>query len=137
MNKYQNEKAYPHSKLTEKIISLAFKVFNELGYGLPEKVYQKAFAVELKSSDISYKRECYGVIEYAGEVIGKYFLDFLIDDKVAIEFKVRNEIYHSHVSQLLNYIKAKHLQIGLLIVFSKDGVKLKRLVNAISDYQRD
>ncbi|TSC93587.1 MAG: hypothetical protein Athens101428_628 [Candidatus Berkelbacteria bacterium Athens1014_28] len=137
MNKYQDDKKYPHSKITEKIINLTFKVFNELGYGLAEKIYQRALAIELENSKIIFKRECYGAISYNGSTIGKYFLDFLIDGKVAVELKVRNEIYKSHVSQLLNYLKSRNLQIGLLLVISKDGVKIKRLINKISDYQRN
>lgn len=136
MKKFDTNK-YPNSELTDEIIRLAFKVYNEFGYGLPEKIYQKAFAVELQNSKIGFSRECYGAIKYNGQVVGKYFLDFLVDDKVAVELKVRNEIYKSHVSQLLNYIKSKNLQTGLLLVIAKDGVKIKRLINSISDNQRD
>ena len=136
MKKYEN-KDYPLSDLTEKIIKVAFDVFNEFGYGLPERIYQRAFAVELEKSNIEFKKERYGAIKYEGKVIGKYFLDFLVDGQVAVELKIRNELYQAHISQLLNYIKAENLPVGLLLAYSKDGVKVKRLANTISDNLRN
>jgi len=62
--------------------------------------------------------------------VGKYYLDFLVEGKVAVELKVRNEIYSTHVNQLLNYIKSENLKIGLLLAVSKNGVLLKRLINS-------
>lgn len=61
--------------------------------------------------------------------MGRYFLDFLIDDKIAVEIKVRREIYEIDWIQLLNYLKANSLKVGLLIVFTKYGVKIKRVAN--------
>lgn len=105
------------------------KIFLELGYGYPEKIYQKALEKELKKQKIPYKRECYSKILYDGEVVGRYFLDFLIEDKIAVKLKVRREIYECDWIQLLNYLKARELRVGLLIVFQKHGVKVKRVVN--------
>ena len=102
MNTDKNiKKEYPDSELTSKIINCAFKVFNTLGYGLLERVYQAAMAKELEASKLHFKRECYGSIKYYDQIIGKYFLDFLVEDKVAVEFKVRNNQYKSDEKQLL------------------------------------
>jgi len=120
---------YPEKDLTEKIIGCAFNIFKELGYGLPERMYHKAMETALKKSDLNYKRECYGKVEYDHCVIGKYFLDFLVEDKVALEFKVRNEIYQKDLAQLLNYLKMKKLKVGLLLVITSSGVEVKRVVN--------
>lgn len=128
MNKYDKEQ-YPHKELTGKIIKLAFNIYNELGYGLPERVYQKAFKCALSKEKISFTKEAYGKIEFDGEVVGKYFLDFLVDGRVAVEFKVRNEIYKKDVVQLLNYLKAKKIEIGIVLAITRDGIKIKRLVN--------
>ncbi|MFA5158248.1 MAG: GxxExxY protein [Patescibacteria group bacterium] len=136
MKKFEDQQ-YPLSNLTEKLIKISFDVFNQLGYGLPERVYQKAFAVELTRHHLEFKRECYGKIDFNGVIVGKYFIDFLVEDKVAVELKVRNEIYQTHINQLLNYIKAQNLAVGLLLAFSKGGVKIKRLVNTICVNQRD
>jgi len=123
------EKEYAYIELTEKIIGFAFKIFKELGYGHPEKVYQKCFALELSKSRFDFQREKYSKIKYDGSVVGKYFLDFLVNDKVAVEIKVRREIYENDWIQLLNYLKARKLKVGLLLVFTKEKVIVKRLVN--------
>ncbi len=118
-----------YRELSDKVIGSAYRVYNNLGYGHPEKVYQKSLAVELDKQNIKYKRECYSKILYDGEVVGKYYLDFLIEEKMAVELKVRREIYKKDWMQLLNYLKATNLKVGITIVFSKNGLILKRVVN--------
>lgn len=122
-------KKYLHQDLTDKIIGACFDIYNKLGYGYPEKVYQKALENELKKRKLSFKRELYGKILYDGDIVGKYYLDFLVEDKIAVEFKVRREIYESDWIQLLNYLKSENLNVGLLIVFSKYELKIKRVIN--------
>ncbi|MCL5411113.1 MAG: GxxExxY protein [Patescibacteria group bacterium] len=123
------KKEYPLSNLTEQIISCAFEVYNQLGYGLPEKVYQKALAKNLEDKNLLYDREKYSLIKFNSCPVGKFFLDFLVENKVAVELKVRNEIYETDMTQLLNYLKSEKLKIGLLLVFTNKGVKIKRLIN--------
>jgi GxxExxY protein len=132
MKKFDQEE-YPNSELTSKIIKCAFEVYNELGYGLPERVYQKALASAMSIAGLSYVREAYGLIKFRDQPVGKYFLDFLVENSVAIELKVRNEIYEQHQIQLLNYLKAKKLRVGLILAITNDGVKIKRIANTISD----
>jgi len=115
--------------LSNKVIGFAFEIYNSLGYGLSEKIYQKAFEQKFIANKIVYKREKFAKILFNGSVIGRYFLDFLIEDKLAIELKVRNEIHQTHVNQILNYLKSKNFKLGLLIVFSKGGVLVKRVIN--------
>jgi len=128
-DKFADSQNYPESKLTEIIISCAFRVFNELKYGLSEKMYQRALGKELNKRGLGLKKEKYGLIKFDNEVVGKYFVDFIVEDKVAVEMKVRSEIFQKDINQLLNYIKSEKLTVGLLLAFSKDGVKIKRLVN--------
>ena len=128
MEKFDN-KNYPNAELTREIIRCAFLVYKQLGYGLPEKVYQKAMAEAFSESGITYHRECYGLITFNNKPVGKYFLDFLVDNKIAVELKVRNEVYESDTIQLLNYIKSKKLPVGILLVFTKREVRIKRLAN--------
>ena len=130
VTKFKDEADYPEVSLTEKIIKSAFEVFNELGYGLPEKVYQRALAEVLQEKGLSFSREKYGLIKFRNVRIGKYSLDFLVENKVAVELKVRNDIYETDVKQLLTYIKSENLQVGLILAFTKDGVKIKRLINS-------
>lgn len=123
-----NEK-YPHKELTRKIIGYCFDIYNKLGYGLPERVYQKALEQRLLKENVKFIREKYGNIKIDGAIIGKYFADFVIEGKLVIELKVRNEIYQGHIIQLLNYLKSENYSTGLLITFSKNGVLIKRVAN--------
>ncbi len=115
--------------LTKNIIGACFCIYRVLGYGKPEKIYQKALEIELQKRMINFSREKYGRIKYDGQIIGRYYLDFLVEDKIAIELKVRREVYESDWIQLLNYLKSEKLKLGLLIVFTKYGLKIKRVIN--------
>lgn len=123
------KKEYPESELTSEIINCIFKVYNELGFGLAERIYQKALAKEFDLNKIPYGKEHYGKILYRDEIVGKYFLDFLVNDKVAVELKVRNHNYSSDEAQLLGYLKSNKIKIGLLLTITNTGVKIKRLIN--------
>jgi GxxExxY protein len=92
-------------------------------------VYQKALEIEFQKRRIKYRRELFGRIEYDGQIVGRYFLDFFVEDKVALELKVRRQVYESDWIQLLNYLKSENLKVGLLIVFTKYGLKIKRVIN--------
>ncbi len=118
-----------YKDITSKVISAAFQIFEVMGYGYPEKAYQRALELELSKRGLAFKRECYGKIMYDGEFVGKYFLDFLVENKVAVELKVRREMYDSDVVQLLGYLKSHNIKVGLLIVFAKQKPVIKRLVN--------
>lgn len=119
---------YPESKLTHKIIGIAYEIFNTLGPGYPEKIYQKAFAEKFKQQNIEFKKELYCDLCMDDKKIGYFFLDFLVDKKVILEIKARGEIFKKDISQILTYLKINHIKVGLIILFSNDGVKLKRLV---------
>ncbi|OGD63953.1 hypothetical protein A2215_01270 [Candidatus Berkelbacteria bacterium RIFOXYA2_FULL_43_10] len=122
-------RVYLHKELTHKIIGFSFEIFNKLGYGLPEKTYQKALEAKLVEDGIRFQREKYGKIRLDNVMVGRYFADFIIEEKLVVELKVRNEIYQGHIVQLVNYLKSENYSTGLLIVFSKDGVKIKRIAN--------
>ena len=125
----KNKHQFLYEELSSQLIGISYSIYNELGYGHPEKVYQKAFEVELRKNKIDYSREKYHKILYDGEVVGKYYLDFLIDKKIALELKVRRELYESDIQQLISYLKATRLKVGILIVFTKTKPLIKRLVN--------
>lgn len=121
--KYINEK-YPKSELTSRLIRFAYDIYDELGYGLPERVYQRSFEVLLDKNKLKYSKEKYGKIEFNGKVVGRYYVDFVVEN-VAVEFKIRNEVYQKDISQLLNYIKSEKLGTGLIVALGKDGIKIK------------
>jgi len=118
---------YP--ELSYKLVGLAFTVWNELGFGHLEKVYQRAFAKELGLENLRFKEQVVYPVHYKGEIIGKGYLDFLVEEKIIIELK-RNDIFSlKNIEQVTNYLKISDLKLAILIHFSKEGVKYKRIVN--------
>jgi GxxExxY protein len=118
-----------HPELSYKIVGVAFTVSNELGFGHLEKVYQRAFAKELKLQGINFKEQVPYAVSYKGEVVGRNYLDFLIEDTVIVELK-RNDIFsRKNIEQVTNYLKVSGLKLAILLHFSKEGVKYKRIVN--------
>jgi len=119
-----------YKELTGDIIGCLYRAFNELGYGYREKYYQRNFEEQLKLRAIPYKKELsHRITAATGKIIGRYFIDFLIDDKVVVELKIANDFYSTHVNQLLSYLTAYDLKVGLLALMTPNGVKIKRLVN--------
>ena len=118
-----------YKDLSYKIMGLAFNVFKNIGYGYREKYYQRALEEEFKKEKVKYKRESPVRLIYGGKIIGKYFMDFIIEDKVILELKVAKDFYTKDIKQILSYLTAKNLKLGILVIITKDGVKYKRLVN--------
>ena len=123
----KKERNYPHSDLTRKIIGVAYKVYNKLGYGFLVQVYRNAMAVELKKSGMDVKDEHKITVYYDGEVVGDYKADLIVDDAVIIELKSVETLLPIHEAQLVNYLKATGIEIGLLINFGKK-VDVKRKI---------
>jgi GxxExxY protein len=121
-------KEYPESRLTEKIIGYCFEVYNSIGSGLSEKVYQNAIILKLKQNDISYETENYCEVVFEKVVVGKFRLDLLVEDKVVVELKVRDRVYPKDTAQLLTYMRIKSVKVGLVILFTHKGVVVKRFV---------
>ena len=108
---------YKHSELTEKIIKAFYKVYNTLGYGFLEKVYENALLLELKNMDLHALSQEPIKVLYDGVIIGEYFADVLVDGKVILEIKAAKTLLNEHESQLLNYLKATNIEVGLLLNF--------------------
>jgi len=116
-------------ELSYKINGLAFEIYRALGGELKEKVYGRAFEELLKREGISFKREIYFPIKINEKIVGKNFFDFLIDDQIIIELKKGSREYLQACNQLSDYLKLSGLKLGLIIRFTKDGAKVKRIVN--------
>ena len=116
-----------HHQITEKIIGAAYNVHNLLGSGFLEKVYQNSLAIELRS--LAFKVDVEKPIEvlYKGEIVGNYFADVVVDEKVIVEIKAIKELSTIHEVQLVNYLKATGIEVGLLINFGT-SVQVKRRV---------
>jgi GxxExxY protein len=120
-------KEYPFKDITSKIISCAIEVHSSLGPGLLENLYEEAIECEFKSRGIEYQRQKELEIRYKGKPIGNYRLDYLIENKVIVELKCVETFKNIHIAQVLTYLKAENLKVGLLINFNveklKDGIK--------------
>ena len=116
-------------ELSYSIVGCAYEVYNSLGKGFPEKYYQKALSVELKSKQIIFQEQVYYPLEFKNEIIGKNYFDFLIDDKIVVEIKQGNHFSKGHFEQIMRYLKVSNLKLGLLINFSSEGVQVKRILN--------
>lgn len=120
---------YLYEELTHKIIGASFDVYNKLGYGYKEKELQKALMEEFKKLGLNFKRELYCNLVYESKVISKFYIDFLVDDKVVLELKVANDFYRKHFNQVMTYLKVNNLQLGLLAIFTSQEVLVKRIIN--------
>lgn len=110
---------YLHKELTSKIIQAFYKVYNTLGYGFLEKVYENAMRVELNKMGISVEQQKNIKVYYESEMVGDYFADLLIEELVIVELKAAENICEEHEAQLLNYLKATDIEVGLLLNFGK------------------
>jgi len=114
---------------TFKIIGAAMEVHKELGCGFFEAVYQEALELEFQYDKIPYQREAQLNIYYKGQLLKKYYqADFICYDGIIVELKALSALTSEHESQLLNYLKATGLKVGLLINFGNKSLEYKRMV---------
>ncbi|HSC53025.1 MAG TPA: GxxExxY protein [Phnomibacter sp.] len=106
-----------HEDLTQQIIKCFFNVYNSLGYGFLEKVYENAFLIELKNAGLNISSQHKIDVFYQSQNIGSYFADILVEDKVILELKAATCLMPEHEAQLLNYLKATNIEIGMLFNF--------------------
>ena len=118
MNEKQNTK-YLHQDLTEKIIKSFYKVYNTLNYGFLERVYENALIIELKKNNLQIQKQKPIKVYYENETVGDYITDIVVEDKVIIEIKALEKLREENELQLINYLKATEIEIGLLINFGK------------------
>jgi len=116
-----------YSDLTEKIIKAAYTVHNVLGFGFLEKVYQNALVIELRKMGLNILKEKPITVYYENEIVGEYIADVIVEDKVILELKAVKELAEIHEVQLVNYLKATGIEVGLLINFGH-SVQIKRKV---------
>ena len=106
-----------HEELTEKIIKIFYKVYNTLGYGFLEKIYENAMMIEFRKAGMPAEFQSPIRVVYEGELVGEYAADIIVDKKVIIELKAVKSLMQDHHAQLLNYLKATNIEIGLLLNF--------------------
>ena len=123
MNYYLEEETY-------EVRGALMRVFNDLGCGFMEKVYQEALELELKSSNIPFEREKALQLYYRGiKLKQEYVADFICYGKIIVELKAVSELTDKHRAQVFNYLKATNLDLGLLVNFGETSLKIERLFN--------
>ena len=129
INKNLIRKDLIYSNLCYQVMGILFEVWKKLDYGHKEKFYQKAISQDFKTKEFHFKEQLPAKIHYKGKFIGIYYFDFLIEDKIVLEIKIRNYFSKKDINQLYSYLKAKKLKLGIIAHFTKTGVKFKRVVN--------
>ncbi len=104
---------------TEKIIKCFYETYNVLGYGFLEKVYENALLKELKANGFECENQKEISVSYKGDKVGKYYADILIDNEIILELKATESLCEEHEYQLINYLKATNIELGLLLNFGK------------------
>jgi len=122
---------FQHTDITELIIKGFYRVYNALGYGFLEKVYQNALAIELRKLGLELVQEARIVVYCDNEVVGEYFADLVVAGVVIVELKAVKKLLEEHEAQLLNYLKATPYEVGLLLNFGpKPEIKRKAFDNS-------
>lgn len=119
-----------HPELSYRTVGASFNVFNQLGWGLSEKRYQLALVRELTELNIPFQREVYIPLKYNGVKAGRCFADFIIgNNDILLELKVVQKLGYVHVRQVLDYLQCGGIKLGIILYFTKDGVKYRRILN--------
>jgi len=118
---------YKYSDITEKIIKCAYDVYNNLGSGFLEKVYENALVVKLNKIGIKAEQQYPISVYFENEIVGDFVADVLVEDKIIIELKAVQELNEIHEAQIINYLKATGIEIGLLINFGPK-IQIKRRI---------
>jgi GxxExxY protein len=116
-----------HEQLTGKILEASFEVIRELGAGFLEGVYQNALLIALRQKGIQAEARVPLLVRFRGEVVGEYYADLLVESKVTVELKAVKALAPEHQAQLINYLKATGIEVGLLINFGRPKIEYRRL----------
>lgn len=114
--------------VSECVIGCTFEVSNTLGAGFLEAVYENALCYELETKGIVYERQKPLTVRYRDRVVGKYFADIVVEDKLLIELKALSRFTGEHEAQVMNYLQATNLSVGLLLNFGTPKLGVRRIV---------
>jgi GxxExxY protein len=116
-----------HKTITDEILKAYYAVYNQLGYGFLEKVYQNAMYFELKTKGLKVEAQKQIKVYFNNQLVGEYYADLLIEDRVIVELKACELLMNVHIAQLMNYLKATEIEVGLLLNFGEDP-EFKRII---------
>ena len=120
-----------HRKLTEKIIGCAYRVYNQMGFGFLESVYEKCMLIELNKAGLNGDSQKPIKVYYDNEIVGDFVADILVNDTIILELKSVRRIVRAHEVQLVNYLVATKKSVGLLLNFGERKVDVKRKVRIL------
>lgn len=119
-----------YSSLTQTVIACAFEVINELGSGFLESVYEKALVLALQQKGLAVARQHSITVMFRGQAVGEFFADIFVEGKVIVELKAVKAIAPEHQAQIINYLKATGIEVGLLINFGNPKLEYKRFTRS-------
>lgn len=117
-----------HKELAYEVVGLGMEVHRKMGIGFLEKIYENALMVLLKKNGIAAQQQSSIKVNFEGEIVGDYCADILVDEKIILELKVAEKITDIHRAQVLNYLRATGLRLGIIFNFGKKGFEYERLV---------
>jgi GxxExxY protein len=117
---------YKHSGITKKILDGFYQVYNKLGYGFLEKVYENALRIELVKQGLGVIQQKPIQVWYENEIVGEYFADLVVNDLIIVELKATAALSNEHEAQLLNYLKATLFEVGLLLNFGPKPQQVRK-----------
>lgn len=118
-----------HEDLTGKVLQACFEVSNKLGIGFIESVYEKALLVALIEKGLKAERQVPINVKFRNVIVGEFYADVLVDDKILIELKAVNNLINEHKVQVINYLKASGIDVGFLINFGNPKLEYRRFNN--------
>ena len=119
-----------HSEITDKIIKSFYKVYNTLGHGFLEKVYENALYLELLGTGLHIEKQKKIKVYYESKEVGEYYADLIVENKVIVELKAVTEVQPRFYIQIINYLKIFKIEIGLLINFGNTSLQYRRFANS-------
>jgi len=126
-----------NQEITEKIIGCAYRVYNTMGFGFLESVYEKCMLIELRKADLKAEAQKPIAVCYENEAVGDFVADIVVDDAVIVELKSVRNLAKIHEVQLVNYLVATGIDVGLLINFGEHKVEVKRKVRNLERTHAD
>ena len=117
-----------YKEVTEVIIGCAYRVYNKMGFGFLESVYEKCMLIELCKAGLNAKSQKPIIVYYEGEIAGQFIADIIVNDAIIIELKSVKKIIKAHEVQLVNYLVATEKPVGLLVNFGESKVEIKRKI---------
>ena len=121
-----------HEELTKQIIGCAYRVYNTMGFGFLESVYEKCMLIELKKAGLKAESQHPITVYYEDEVVGEFVADLVVEEQVIVELKSVRRIVQAHEVQLVNYLVATRTDVGLLLNFGEQKVEVKRKVKTLN-----